>query len=740
MKRGQSSKSCCSSSPLKLSLLVLLPLVALDGPMLARTARAQAAPDASPATTALEPITVTARKIPELQQEVPISVTAFDSATMRERRIYSMDDVVREVPNIGFSSLGDGRSTFLSIRGIGPMSQPLSYDDTSTVTYVDGVPQPLFGSDMRLFDLDRVEVLRGPQGTLFGRNAQAGAINIITNKPGDRTEFFVHGELGSDWYRVGEGFASGPLIPGKLSGRIAAYYSGVEGDVLNIAPGLGNLGSVQNGALRATFVATPDSNTTFTFSIFGEKDGNRPSNFVLRNSFDFPVVALNPEGYARRGLGGAALTAQREFTRLMLTSVTAYNHYDYQQLSNNSEALTFSRVFGLPASTFLPATDFSYYNERQNSFYQEIRLNSLPEATIKWVTGLTYYHDNFALNSYYQSPFFPATNGWRYHDYSTNSYAAFGEATVPVPGLERLKITAGLRYTHDDKTYDAQYRSNGFPGTVAAYRQAGSLGFDLVTGRAALSYDVTESSTIHATVSHGAKSGGFPNFTNNAPAGQPDLPYGASTSWSYEIGTKNQLAGGRGFLNAALFFNDVKGQNLFALDSASFTFVPKPLDTESFGAEIEMGYRLTRGLDLFAAVGYTHAIVKNVSADVAASSGARAGNRVPGAPGFTSSVTLQYRESAAWLGLPSSANVIGMAQHQYIGERAADVGNHFNLDSYQMVNLKAGLEFEGFNVYAFGQNLVDARPQYIGLYYGSTAQAVTVGHGRIVGIGASMRF
>ena len=133
----------------------------------------------------LDPVTVTVRKIEESQQDVPISITVLGEQALEERRIDDVENVLREVPGVGFNSLGDGRSTFLSIRGIGPISQPLGYDDTSTVTYVDGVPQPLFGSDLSLLDAERIEVMRGPQGTVFGRNAQAGAINIVTRRPGD---------------------------------------------------------------------------------------------------------------------------------------------------------------------------------------------------------------------------------------------------------------------------------------------------------------------------------------------------------------------------------------------------------------------------------------------------------------------------------------------------------------------------------------------------------------------------
>lgn len=718
----------------------LLATTALCGALAAPAAAEEAGAATDGPVITLDPVRVTSRKIDESLLDVPLSVTVLDAAAIEDRRVDTIETLLREVPNVGFSSLGDGRSTFLSIRGIGPMSQPLGYDDTSIVTYVDGVPQPLFGADQTLLDADRVEVMRGPQGTVFGRNAQGGAINVITRRPGTEPEFAARAELGTDWYRRGEVTASGPLVENRLAARLAAAYSGIEGDVTNIAPDADDVGTTKSAAVRGTFVVTPGPDTTLTLGAFAQRDRNTPSNFVLKDYPGFPTVALDPEGHVDRDLAGLSLTAEHDFGDVLFTSVTAFNHYDYASLSNNSEALTYSRVFGLPVSAFIPGTDYSTYDERLNSVYQELRLSSEPDAGASWVAGFTYYHDNYKLNNYYESAFFASTNGTRNNNYSTNSYAVFGEATVPVPGLERLKLTAGLRYTHDDKTYDALYTSNGFPGTVPSYRQSGSLDFDLLTGRAAVTYEITDTSTVYASVSRGAKSGGFPSFTNNAPTGMPDEPYKESTSWTYELGTKNRFLDGRAVVNATLFYNDVKDQHLFALDSASYTFVPKPLDTRSYGAEIELGVRLLPGLDLFGSAGYTHAEVRNVTPDVAASSGAEDGNRVPNTPRFTSSVTLQYRDSAEWLALGDGAEVFGMAQHQFVGARAADVGNNFDLDSYQVVNAELGVALDGLDLYAFGQNLTNDRPEYIGLYYGPDAAAVTVGHGRVVGVGARLRF
>lgn len=149
-----------------------------------------------------------------------------------------------------------------------------------------------------------------------------------------------------------------------------------------------------------------------------------------------------------------------------------------------------------------------------------------------------------------------------------------------------------------------------------------------------------------------AKSGGFPNFTNNAPSGRKDTPYKDSTSWSYKVGSKNRFLNGQSALNAALLCNTVKDKNLFSLDSASFTFIPKPIDAHNYGVELEGSYQLADSWTLSGGLDYTHAELRNVSEDVAASFGACNGNFVPAVPKSNTNLTLQYYAAADWLGLP----------------------------------------------------------------------------------------
>lgn len=691
---------------------------------------------------------VTARKVKEDPRTIPLSVSVFDQQTLSDRRIDTAENLLREVPNVGFSSLGDGRSTYLSLRGVGSMAQPLSYDDTSVVTYIDGVPQPLFASDAGLLDVERVEVLRGPQGTVFGRNAQAGAINVITRQPDDIVEGAVRLEAGLDRrsQNLAQFTVSGPLRDERLKARLTASYANLGPDVANRVPG-GKLGKAENGAARGVLTATPNALTQLTLTLHHAHDNLTPSNFVLRSAQHFPVVALDPKGGAQRDFSGLSLSINRQFAQSELTSVTAVNRYDFANLTNNSEALTFSHLFDRPISDFLPATDWSSYDEKQRSLYQEIRVSSRDNASVRWVSGINYLHDDYRLLSDYVSGFFSSTNGMRNNHYRTDSYAAFGEMSAPLAGSERLMGTLGLRYTHDRKAYAARYRVNALTDEGSdAFDQQGVLHYDMVTGRAALNYLLTDNSTLYVSAARGSKSGGFPNFTNNAAHREADSPYQDASVWSYETGSKNRILNGRGEWNLALFYNAVQDENLFAMDALTHSFVPESIDTRSYGVELDGALQLAEHWKLSGGVGYTHATLRHVAPEVTAWSGGRDGNRVPTVPRVTSNLTLQYyaaadgfNAAAARFGLPA-ANLFALIQHQYVGQREADVGNHFSLDAYHLFNLKLGLEFASADLYLFGQNLTDERPQYIGLWYGPGSEVVSVGHGRVIGAGMQVRW
>jgi iron complex outermembrane receptor protein len=696
-----------------------------------------AAPATAQEAITLPEIVTTARRLEETAREVPFSLSVLDGRQIEDRRIDRIEDLVGTIPNFGVAGFGERRSSFPLIRGLGALVQPLAPDDSSVVTYVDGVPQPLFGSNLAYLDIERVEVLRGPQGTLFGRNAQAGAINIVTRRPNAEREFLLRQEFGEDGYNRTEAIASGALLPDRLFGRLALRWAAVDGYVGNELGREG--GRERNFAGRGTLVGRLGADTTLTFSFNGEVARDRPTGFVLRGTAGYPRVAST--GYtADRDVWALTANLEHRLSWAVLTSLTGYTNVRTFLNTDDDEGFTYGRVFGLPRSAFArPNVELSRFTDRDWTLSQELRLNSLPDSAVTWVAGLSYVHNGFETGYVSRSAFFGSTNGTRSNSITTDNVAGFGEVTVPL-GTTGFRLTTGLRLSHEEKSWDATFRGNGFPGTVAFFRETGSRSYDFATGRIALSYDWNADHTSYATIARGYKTGGFPRFANDAYLGVASEPYRPSTSWTYEIGHKMRLWNGRLQLDVAAFHNDVRNEHLQAVDFNSFSFRPFNLDMRSTGAEAQAAVALAPGLTATAGLGFTHAELVDVPANLALSGGARSGNRPPNVPRFNTNLGLAWRTSAAPLGLPDGWMLSVQGNHQFVSGRYGDIANTLRLGQYQLVNLRIGIERNGAEFYVFANNLFDARFETAGLDYGRGAEVVVPGRGRLVGAGAAVRF
>ena len=244
-------------------------------------------------------ITVTARKRPELEKDVPISMTTVEGEQLQDlSKTRSNADLARSVPNFNFVDLGGQSSILANIRGVGSFS-PVSPDDTSVVFYIDEAPQSVYGIAPNLLHTERVEVLRGPQGTLFGRNAQGGAVNIVSRLPTFERSFSLTGEAGTNGYGLGELIANVPVVPDVLAARLAVRYASFSGDVPNVLVG-GNDAATQVGAFRGSFLFKPTDRTTISFSGSYSSDDDTVPRWLLRSDLDFPRSAVNPRNSVER--------------------------------------------------------------------------------------------------------------------------------------------------------------------------------------------------------------------------------------------------------------------------------------------------------------------------------------------------------------------------------------------------------------------------------------------------------
>jgi len=687
----------------------------------------------------LPPVTVTARKREESVQNVPISMTVQDAQAL-ERNAAPADGnagLAGSTPNLSFADSGGLNSNLFTIRGVGSFA-PLSSDDTSVVMSVNEVPRSVYGAPPTLLDVNRVEVLRGPQGTLFGRNTQGGAINVIQNEPQFERALSATAELGSHGHRLGEIVGNAPLSD-ALAGRLALRYTHLDPTVPNVST-LGKDGRVQVGAARGSLLWLPDDDTAVTFSGFYDRRQSDAPRFLWWQNPSFPQSAIDPRGDVRWRDAGASVKVEHDAARVRLTSLTSYQDSLSTQALDLTDALLYSAMTGAPQAAYnIPYADYTHFRYHEKTLQQELRLSSLDDAApLTWTAGVNVFRSDFtsALSSR-ASPAafnFSTQNGAQDNRHKTTSMAVFGEGTLAL--TERFKTALGLRYTRETKNADYQFRGNGHPAVVGFFEDSQRLTDNFLTGRAGIAYDWSPDLMSYATVSRGAISAGFPAQGVNIQTGKREAVYPTSTSWTYEAGFKSSWLDRRLDVNGSVFYNDVTNGHMLVFDPTQALFTTASLDYRSKGVELEAAARMSKTLTLTAAVGYTDAELVNVPADSA--TGAKSGNRVPNVPRLSSSLGMQVA-SPMRLGALTGRLKASVAW-QYLGRRAVDVRNSFNLPGYGIVNARIGWQQGNWEIYSFAWNVFDKQYVVAGQAWTPTVSSVRVGQPRIIGLGATVRF
>ncbi|WP_422368588.1 TonB-dependent receptor [Pelagibius sp.] len=679
----------------------------------------------------LDTITVTARKLEEPVQRIPFGISVFDSKSIDQQGIRDARSFARSVPGYNYIDTGVRGSNTPNIRGVGSFF-PQSADDGSVPVFIDGVPVPLRAQDREFFDLERIEILRGPQNTLYGRNAQAGAVNITTADPTFEPLFEIGGEIGNfDFGRV-TALASGPLSE-DLAGRIAVQLDTRDGDIRDLNSGE----TVRDQDLlnvHGKFVWFPDDATDATLALRYGNYNEEPAGAWFEDP-DFPQVFFDSApSYDLETLGGG-LTVRRDFEAMTLTSVTGLQYYTSDFFSDDTDGLVFSARTG--ASPFLfnnPDADFREIRDENIQLSQEFRLDGELESGLRWLAGVNLFRSDFEIDFTSNSTAF--IFGEFDNRHITTSYAGFGEVTVPL--TESLRAIAGLRYTHEQKDFDGRFtdRSGGTLGADSS--EDADESFDLVTGRAAITYDFLPTLTGFASVSRGAKAGGFQLADFDARNGAATDEFDAAYTWSYEAGLRGTLLDGMLDVSASVFFNDTEGEHVQVTVPVTFESVIENIDTETYGIELATAVRPLEGLTLSGGLALLQTeIVESDDPTVAA------GNEIPFAPEVSFDLAAQYERPLDLFSF--EGDVFGRAEYQYVGTRTVDPQNRFDLGAFDIVNLRAGWGSERVSIYGFVTNLFDEEYAETAFSFGASlaGERVSVGvpgQPRRFGIGAKIRF
>lgn len=695
-------------------------VIALSLALASRAATAQDADAraAAPLDSAeLAPVTVNARHGAERVRELPFSVHVVDGDQIQDARLTNVEDVLRGTPGVNVNSSGGPNNFNVSIRGVGGLA-PMSMEDSSVGLNIDGATLPSRYLSLGTLDIDRIDVLKGPQGTLFGGIGEAGVVNITTRKPTRQTEGYMRAELGGQGQRLLEGAAGGALSP-QLSARIAVRANQADLWVRN-AQGGKPLTRPRELAWRGSVQWDLAPGTTALFTGERQEVERKTNLLVLRPYGDPPTNDLTPGLFDgnRQTVERYAFEFNHDAAASRITSITALTSGDFVGLVAYDRTLQ-------RAMSGDPTEYWNVDTSHERVLSQDLRWGSLPDAPVFWVVGMNLSR---AKRSYDTPRNAYGSSNPTFRDFTTDRDAIYGEVTYPLTG--RLKLTGGLRQSWDHKTYSGRYVAEG-----AATFDRRALRDNYATGRVALSYALTPQVNLYGVLARGYKSGGFNDFAAQLA---DSAPYRPAVVNSLELGFKMESADRRASLNGALFANRVRDNHLMSSDPLTFVTSAVNANTRSRGAELEGAWRFDNGLSLSGGLSFIDA---SIVSDVLGLSGGdvRAGNRMPDVARWSGNLTALYRRPLpGFLGVASPV-LNARVSYRVMGKRPADAQNHFNLASYQKLDLRVGLVSGSGELYLWADNLLNQRYDTYGYYAAPVAYGAPA-RGRTVGVGYTYQF
>ncbi len=618
-------------------------------------------------TASLETITVTANKMEEDPQEIPQSISVLSEVDIQDRSIEQTSDVFARMPNMHMMKMGPMGlySTLNSIRGISTFMS----GDPVFGFIVDDVffPSP----EINLLDVERIEVLRGPQGTLYGKNTEAGVINIITKAPQNEWS----GDLGVTYgnYNTIETYLNGggAVVKDKLFLRFAGKFSSYDGYYTNTVDNDEEVNEGETYDGRISLLYTPSEKLKVDLKVNLQ---SYDSNYADFATYDKVMngdgeVSVNDPGDSDRDFSNGSLKIAYDMGNIRLTSITTA----LDDESVNKQDMDFT-------SLYFYATEFGM---GYSLYTQELRLNSLSKTSpLKWTAGVYLYSGEEDRNYIFDMiPY--GVKSEQYGNTDSTGAAVFGQANYT---MDRLVITAGLRYEHEEKDFDYEWKGGAIAGYIPCSGSSEKT-FEALLPKFALSYHFADNFLPYASISRGFKSGGF-NLN-----GDPGTAYDSEFTWNYEVGVKSEFADNRVRLNLALFYinwEDLQVEQTlypnYVVDNAG--------EATSKGVELEVTFYPVTGFEIYGSLGYVDATFDEYVNDGVD----YAGKTIPNTPHHTYNLGATYRFLEHWM---VNAEVNGTGSIYF------EEDNKKSQNSYEIVNLKAGYEADTFDIYLWAKNLFD---------------------------------
>lgn len=631
----------------------------------------------------LSTVTVTAQKSEQNIFNVPIATSVFDDISLEDKEIKTLQDLKYYVPGFYLTKTFNSPS----IRGV--YANPLTLS-TSMGLYVDGVPNVYHvGFSSILNDIERIEVLRGPQGTLYGRNAQAGVINIITKKPTNKTEGSVGLSYGEDNKKELELSVRTPIVEDKLYLGLSGRYFEKEGFLENSFLG-GKENDRKNYFGRIYLRATPTDRLEFSLisSLYKEDSGGGSFNSVLAP--DKRKIASDIRGYSKSHDQSHALKIAYDFDNFKLTSTTAYK----------KNVIKTKGDFDMSPKKIL----HSYKNIPYTTISEELKADG-QMGNVKWLGGIYLDKAKKKAGDRIESDI-PAVSKrviFLNDEITQNTIGIFAHFDYALN--DKLSLISGIRYDRDKKKIKSTLLND-------------EKEFSEISPKFAINYKFNPRQSMYAQAAKGYRSGGFAIFV---PPGYQKT-FNEEVLWNYEVGYKGLFLDNRLSVNADIYYMDISDMQVSStIAPGKGGYMSNAASATSYGAELEANYLINSYLSVFGNFSYNQSKFN----DFKDGAGDYKDNYTPYAPKYTYALGATLRGLG---GFYASADISGY------GKMYSDKENKYSIESYELVNGKLGYEWDSFDIYLYAKNLFDKK------YDSKDAAAIYLSDPREIGVKFRYRF
>ena len=677
----------------------------------------------------LDEVIISAEKKQENLQAVPFAVSALSARNVQEYRLWNVHELTAIVPNLYSANPGDGRNV-TSIRGV----TSSSYDPAVT-TYIDGVNQFTLDTYMpQLFDVDRIEVLRGPQGTLYGRNAMGGVINIATKLPSDKTDGSIELNIGDYGEQRYIGTVRTPVVKDKLFLGAALLYEVLNGYYKNE---YNNTDFDRQHSFGGNYYLKYVASNRWAITA-------NAKNLLNRNYGSFPLAASKDEAFAKPFVVNQNAVANLVDNTLNLSLAANYTGQQFNFSSQTGYQSNYRYYTNPLDADFSPADAITIINNYGHDWNkvkvltQEFRFTSpaSSKSPLDWTAGsYLFYQDvpNKQATHFGKDAALVGSPDSNYAIINTTKATSAGLAfygQVSYAISKKLELKMGLRYDyqHSREGVQGEYQPDASPVPIFETQPdtSGNVSFHAFSPMVSLAYSPSSTTNLYAIYSRGYRAGGLTQL--GADPSQPPLyPYQPEYSDNFEVGAKNTFFDNAFRANVAIFFTNISDVQVPTLILPSAITVTKNAGSlQTKGLDMEIASTLVRGLEATYNLGYTDAKYTRLRLSQNGSEVDLTGNRQIFTPDITSLLALQY---TAQVSRPGKIQLIARGEWTYLGKEYFDLANTINQSSYNLFNARIGLTTKYASLYFWERNIGNVK--YIAYAY--DFGAVHLGNPRTVG-------